>query len=277
MSVAAPGAIEAEREALATEIVAYLAAHPAGVHLNVLTGAVWPRGVTTEVRDSALARVRDWLGYDAAGQPQLAADATGRLRLGQQVRIDWQVFRALVAHAGQEPVQGSDAEAGYLERALGRSGARCWPAGTGGRYAWLATDDLEYEVAALVADAAHRLSVLRRGTDPAAAMAAARAGLLLATGDEMLWRDLLLAAAATGDVAAVHAVVTEISARAAPGAGRACHGPGNRVADRRAAAILADFCRLTPAPGRAPGVICARPACLRRQPEGRGVAIGPVS
>ena len=31
-----------------------LAVHPLGVHPNVLGGAVWPRGVTTEVRDATI-------------------------------------------------------------------------------------------------------------------------------------------------------------------------------------------------------------------------------
>ena len=67
------------------------------------------------------------------------------------------------------------------------------------RYAWLATADLGYEVTALVADSAHRLSALRldRG-DATGAMDAARAGLRLAFDDELLWRDLLHGAHATG-------------------------------------------------------------------------------
>ena len=44
VAVTAPGPIEPDRLALATELVVYLAAHPDGVHTNVLTGAVWPRG-----------------------------------------------------------------------------------------------------------------------------------------------------------------------------------------------------------------------------------------
>ena len=86
----------------------YLAAHPAGVHPNVLTGALWPRGVTPEVRDAAIARVRRWLGTDHAGRPNLVADPDGRLRLGLDVGIDWQVFRGLVAQANQG---GGDAQA----------------------------------------------------------------------------------------------------------------------------------------------------------------------
>jgi len=82
VAVTAPGPVEPDRLALATELVAYLAAHPDGVHTNVLTGAVWPRGVTGEVRDAALSRVHAWLGTDDAGQPNLLTDASGRLRLG---------------------------------------------------------------------------------------------------------------------------------------------------------------------------------------------------
>src|SRR6202012_1814842 len=62
-----PGPLQADRAALATEIVAYLAAHPGGVHVNVLSAAVWPRGVPAELRDAALGRVATWLGTDATG------------------------------------------------------------------------------------------------------------------------------------------------------------------------------------------------------------------
>jgi hypothetical protein len=215
VSVQAPGAIEPERAALAAEIVVYVAAHPGGVHLNVLTGAVWPRGVTTDVRDASLARVRDWLGYDPDGKPHLAADADGRLRLGPEVRVDWQVFRALVARAWQEAYRGSSTEADYLDRALHEIRGPLLDGRDQRRYAWLATSDLEYEVTALVADAAHRLSGLRRSSEPEAAMAAARAGLRLAAYDELLWRDLLLAAEATGAPEALQAVIAEITARSA--------------------------------------------------------------
>ena len=106
--VNAPGMIEPERLGLATELVVFLATHPGGVHPNVLAAAIWPRGVTREVRDAALARARDWLGTDDIGRPHLATDASGRLRLGSQVRVDWQVFCALMARAAQAAGPGSD-------------------------------------------------------------------------------------------------------------------------------------------------------------------------
>jgi hypothetical protein len=72
--VRAPGPIDPSRVDLAAEVVAVLAVHPLGVHPNVLGGAVWPRGVTTEVRDATIARVRDWLGQDEHGAYRLQQD-----------------------------------------------------------------------------------------------------------------------------------------------------------------------------------------------------------
>jgi hypothetical protein len=214
-AVSAPGPVEPERLALVTELVVYLAAHPAGVHPNVLAGALWPRGTTAEVRDAAVARARRWLGSDPAGQPNLVTDPDGRLRLGPGVRVDWQVFRALVARAGSA---GADATvaAASLDQALSLVRGQLLDGRDPARYAWLATADLGYEVTALVADSAHSLSALRldRG-DAAGAMDAARAGLRLAFDDELLWRDLLHGAHAAGQEAVLRAVVDEISARVA--------------------------------------------------------------
>jgi hypothetical protein len=219
-SVRAPGVLEPDRAPLVTELVVYLATHPGGVHPNVLSAALWPRGVAAEVRDAAVARATDWLGTDSIGRPHLAADASGRLRLGTGVRVDWQVFQALAGHAELvAPVSGEEAD--YLARALdlvrGQLLGGDLPGGRPpGRYAWLATDDLEYEVTARVADAAHRLAGLRSaGDDPEGAMDAARAGLRLAFDDELLWRDLLRAAHQTGQDGLLRAVVDELCARTA--------------------------------------------------------------
>jgi hypothetical protein len=216
-TVRAPGSIEPDRVGLATEVVMYLAAHPGGVHPNVLTGAIWPRGVTPEVRQAVLARVRDWLGTDDAGRPNLVTDGTGRLSLGPQVRVDWQVFRALLARAGQARQAAgpqSEDEAACLARALDQVQGQLLDGRAPGRYAWLAADPLEYEATARVADAAHRLAELRLSAgDAPGAMDAARAGLRLAFNDEMLWRDLLTGAHATGREHVLRAVVGEVSAR----------------------------------------------------------------
>ena len=210
--VNAPEMIEPYRLGLATELVAFLATHPGGVHPNVLAAAIWPRGVTREVRDAALARARDWLGTDDIGRPHLATDASGRFRLGSQVRVDWQVFCALTARAAG----GGSEEEAALEQALSLVSGPFMDGREPGRYAWLAGDGLEYEVAARVADATHRLGQLRLAQgDPDGAMDAARAGLRLAFDDELLWRDLLTAAHATGQEHLLRAAVAEVCARTA--------------------------------------------------------------
>jgi hypothetical protein len=216
VTIDAPGPVDGPRHALSTELVVYLATHPGGVHPNVLTGAIWPRGVTPDVRDAALARVQAWLGCDDVGRPSLTTDASGRLRLGSQVRVDWLVFRALLAQAGHAAERGdTEEEAAVLDRALRLVRGQLLDGRDRSRYTWLGTDSFEYEAAALIADAAHRLSALRlMAGDADGAMTAARAGLRLAFNDEMLWRGLLLGASATGQEHVLRAVVGEVSARA---------------------------------------------------------------
>ena len=216
-AVEAPGGIEPDRVAVATEIVMYLAAHPGGVHPNVLAGVIWPRGVTPEVQRATLARVRDWLGADSTGHPNLVVDGTGRMSLGPEVRVDWQVFRALLGQAAaarQASTPKPGDEAAILARALDLVTGQLLDGRPAGRYAWLAADPLEYEATARVADAGHRLAELRLAAgDAQGAMDAARAGLRLAFNDELLWRDLLTAAHATGQEHVLRGVVGEVSAR----------------------------------------------------------------
>jgi hypothetical protein len=215
--VRAPGEMEPDRLPLATEIVAYLAAHPGGTHLNVLTGAIWPRGVSAEIRDAALARVTSWLG----GEDNLRREADGRISLGPTVRVDWQVFRGLIAQAAAASAAGNvpgagEAELGFLTSALSLVRGPVLEGRDKRRYVWIGPDAVLHEATALVADAAHRLSALRYSArDPEGAMEAARSGLRLAPDDEQLWRDLLMAAHATGTEHVLRAVVGEVCAHVA--------------------------------------------------------------
>jgi hypothetical protein len=212
VEVSAPGELEEGRAEACTEALVYLAAHPEGVHPTVLGGAVWPRGVSAAVREATVARLRDWLGRDSTGHANLRIEADGRLRLGLEVRTDWAVFDALVQLAAATPA----AEEAYLQQALALVRGRLLQARRPRRYAWLAKENLEYEVPARIADAAHRLVELRlaRG-DAAGAVQAAGTGLRGAPDEEGLWRDLLRATHATGDGARLRAVVSELEARVA--------------------------------------------------------------
>ena len=218
IEVAGRRPLEEGRMALATELLVYLATHPGGVHPVVLGGVLWPRGVQAVVRDATIDRVIDWLGRE-----HLHTDEAGRLRLGPGVRTDWVLFRELVRRSHGDPA----ARAALLERALGLVRGPLLGDRPFGRYAWLAADDLEYDVAAGVADAAHRLCEVRLAQgDPDAAVAAVRAGLLLAADDEGLWRDLLRATHTTGDVVRLRAVVEGLTRRASSPPHGHPHGSG---------------------------------------------------
>jgi hypothetical protein len=220
VSVRAAGEIDPGLLGIATEVVVYLAAHPGGVHPNVLARALWPRGVSDETRDAVLDSVADWLGTDGIGRPHLAADASGRLRLGSGVRVDWQVFLTLVAQAGQAAATGAGKgrhapEEAKLAQALSLVSGQFLAGRPPGAYAWMAAGEMAYEVCARVADAAHRLCELRLASgDARGAMDAVRAGLRLAPDDELLWRDLLTAAHATGQENLLYAAAGEVWARA---------------------------------------------------------------
>ncbi|GAB3962030.1 hypothetical protein GCM10029978_016220 [Actinoallomurus acanthiterrae] len=210
VEVDAPGVVEESRRALCTEALVYLATHPEGVHPTVLGGAVWPRGVAAPVRDATVARVADWLGLDSRGRPNLYHDERGRIRLGSEVRVDWEMFRWLVWRSAAEPAS----ETAYLTYALDLVRGPLMDGRPRGRYGWLAAEDLEYDATARIADVAHRLVLMRLDDgDARGAISAARAGLRLAVDDEGLWRDLLRATHATGDHAAVRGVVEELSDR----------------------------------------------------------------
>lgn len=210
IEIHALGPMEESRRALCTELLVYLATHPGGVHPTVLSGAVWPRGVTAGVRDATIARVSDWLGRDSRGRPNLYYDDRGRIKLGSEVRIDWEVFRWLIWRSAAEP--GS--EMAYMSYALDLVRGPLLADRERGRYGWLASEDLEYEASARVIDVAQRLLLLRLDEfDARGAIAAARAGLLMAPEDEGLWRNLLRATHADGDQTRLRAVVEELRHR----------------------------------------------------------------
>jgi len=210
IEVDAPGPMDESRRALCTEVLVYLATHPGGVHPTVLSGAIWPRGVSAGVRDACIARVSDWLGRDSRGRPNLYYDERGRIRLGSEVRVDWSVFRWLVWRSAAEPAS----ETAYLSYALDLVRGPLLADRPRGRYGWLAADQLEYEATARVIDVAHRLAVLRlEEGDAHGAVNAARAGLRMVPDDEGLWRDLLRATHATGDATQVQVVVDELRRR----------------------------------------------------------------
>jgi hypothetical protein len=209
-------ALDGEHGLICLDMLVYLALHRDGVHPGVLAGAVWPRGVPTDVRDAAVARLRDWLGEDLSGRPHLEVDGSARLRLGPGVRSDWEVFTALrrlaAAWAAHDPVAGEQEQ--YLAQALALVRGPFLAGRPPRRFAWLAHGPFEAEIPAAVSDAALRLASLRRGAgDPHGAVQAVLAGMRASPDDEELWRELLRATHDSGDIAGLQRLVKELQAR----------------------------------------------------------------
>ncbi len=242
VSVTGPGELDEDRRDLLTELIVYLALHPEGIHPNVLSAAIWPRGVSDDVRDSTVAQAATWLGVDEQGTPRLAINNDGRWRLSRSgVRLDWDVFSALANRAatGDDPI-------GDLELALTQVTGAAWTGLPARRYGWLAYETVEADARVAVVAVARRLAELTaQAGNPLRARNALLAGLRMAPACEEIWRDALKLAkrfAGEADVRAVGGrhVRRDLSPRFAP----RCRA-GDRRARRRTAPRLPQSRRLT--------------------------------
>ena len=209
--VIADGAGEPDerRAAVLTEILAYLAMHPEGVHPTVLAGAVWPLGVTGEVRDANIERARQWLGSDREGGHRLRESLDGRLSLAPDVVCDWDAFRVLVAASRRTSSRREEID--LLRRALKLVRGPAFDRAPRGRYAWAAEMGAPRRIGELVIDAALRLaSLLQDDGDPSGASAAAGAILRMYPTHAEAWQIVLRARHASGGPGAVDAAVAEL-------------------------------------------------------------------
>ncbi|HVX45630.1 MAG TPA: LysM domain-containing protein [Mycobacteriales bacterium] len=191
---------------VSVELVTYVAL-VGEVSPRALAAAVWPYGVTRAERDAAIERAQDWLGTAADGLPRLRTTDGGRLRLADEVQLDWHQFIALTAEGEEhaalralELVHGPLAEPHQARR-----------------YAWLARESVTRELPAYVIDVAHRLSAIyldRLEYDGAAA--ASRAGLRVDPDSALLWDDLTTAIERRDGPFAVQALRAERDAALGP-------------------------------------------------------------
>ena len=191
-TVMAPGAVEPERLPLLTEAVACLALNREGLHPRVLASMIWPLGVTGDVVTASIERLRVWLGDDETGSARLREDEEGRLVLGPDVVVDWDVLRTLAAAARRAP---RAEELRLLQEALRLVRGRVCEGAEPGRYAWLARLRTAHDSEALITDSALRVAALLGRDDPEGAAAAIAVGLGVVELDQRLWQaDLRLAA-----------------------------------------------------------------------------------
>lgn len=188
---------------LAVEIATYVAL--AGeVSPRALAADVWPYGVTQAERDAAIERAASWLGDAADGKSRLRLTDGGRLRLTDDVQLDWHLFVALT--------QGGDEQDALAALELAQAPlAQSRPAR---RYAWLARNEVSAELPAYVVDVAHRLAAgyLDSG-EYDGAVAVTRAGLRVEPDATVLWDQLQAAVAGRDGPGAALSVQAERHAR----------------------------------------------------------------
>ncbi|MFI9153681.1 BTAD domain-containing putative transcriptional regulator [Streptomyces sp. NPDC053367] len=206
---------DGERSALLHEALALLLLHREGVHPRVLASALWPRGVTDDVRDALLDRLRDWLGADPDGTPRLATDTTGRLTLAKSVVSDLDVLRSLYHEATQGRGVDSRAVRGrLLTDALVLVRGPLLADRPEGRYRWLTHEIVDAQLPLLVADIGLALAEFHLVKDRAEkAIEALNAALRTAPADERLWNELLRATHATGDPARLTSLAADLLTR----------------------------------------------------------------
>ncbi|MFJ6127055.1 BTAD domain-containing putative transcriptional regulator [Streptomyces griseoviridis] len=206
---------DGDRSALLHEALALLLLHREGVHPRVLSSALWPRGVTDDVRDALLDRLRVWLGSDPDGTPRLSADPTGRLVLAKSVVSDLDVLRSLYHEATQgKGVDSRVVRGRLLTDALVLVRGPLLADRPEGRYRWLTHEIIDAQLPLLVADIGLALSAFHLEKDRAEkAIEALGAALNSAPGDERLWHELLRATHATGDDDRLRALAADLVAR----------------------------------------------------------------
>ncbi|MEV8371253.1 hypothetical protein AB0P21_00850 [Kribbella sp. NPDC056861] len=202
VEVDARGVLDPGRVSLSTEIVAFLASQDYGVHPNVLAGAIWPRGISEELRNAALEHTRNWVGLDA-----MYADESGRWLLNRSiVRVDWDVFRTLAKQASL-----MDDPRAPLSTALSLVHGQSWSNLPAGRYSWLAASGIERKMAEAVVDAALKLAEASlRHNDGNLARTALQTGLSFSPASEDLWRATLRLASHFGTTDDVSAVASQM-------------------------------------------------------------------
>lgn len=169
------------------EIAAYVMLHP-GCSMHQLATDLWPaRAGALGIVDAQVIQLREVLGADANGE-QLLRIAPESVTLAPSVSCDWLEF----VHRTQN---------GELVGALSLLRGRPFEDAPLRRYGWAET--LRHEMAALAIDTAHYVAeACLHEQSPRSARKAALRGLAAAPESELLYRDLLSALAALGDLAA---------------------------------------------------------------------------
>jgi DNA-binding SARP family transcriptional activator len=176
-----------EPSAELAEVAAYVVLHP-GCSVQQMAEEMWPaRPGAVALADAQVIQLREVLGADAHGE-QSVRITPGSVTLAPTVSCDWLEFLRRTQN-------------GELVGALSLVRGRPFEDAPLRRYGWAET--LRHEMAALIIDTAHYVAeACLHEQSPRNARKAALRGLAAAPEAELLYRDLLNALAALGDLPA---------------------------------------------------------------------------
>jgi DNA-binding SARP family transcriptional activator len=180
-----------------SQLIVALALHQDGLSNQRLRGLLGADSGHPKPPDSLrqlIARTRRALGRAPDGGEWIEHLGHGRYALHADARVDWHEFGALAAVGTRHGLPGPLTEA--LSMIRGRPFTGCY-------YWWLETAAVESVNARIVA-AAEKLAELSLASgNPAAAVRAARTGLAADSAAEQLWRIMMRAEHAAGNLAGV--------------------------------------------------------------------------
>jgi DNA-binding SARP family transcriptional activator len=191
------------------ELIVCLALHRQGLDADRLSEALWPgKPLVGNTLYTTASVARSALGSASDGSLLLPRTSDGVYRLSPAVGMDWERFLVKAEEGGRLGIAGADALRGALELVRGRPFELVRPRS----YEWTIVQQAEME--ARIAEVAELLADLRlEAGDHAGATWAARRGLRASPDNERLYRVLLRAAHAAGNLAGVHAVWNELLRR----------------------------------------------------------------
>ncbi|MGI9005551.1 MAG: BTAD domain-containing putative transcriptional regulator [Streptosporangiaceae bacterium] len=200
-----------------SQLIVALALHPAGLpnrRLRVLLGADAAHPKPPDSLRQLIARTRRALGRAPDGREWIEHLGHGLYALHPRAQVDWREFETLTGQG----IAGSEAAplTAALEMVRGEPFTEC--------YYWWLEPALTESVSARIVIAAERLAGLNLAAgDPAAAVRAARIGLTADPAAEQLWRLMMRAEHAAGNLAGVREamgrclnVVAEVAADGQP-------------------------------------------------------------
>jgi DNA-binding SARP family transcriptional activator len=200
-----------------SQLIVSLALHPDGLsnrELRILLGADPAHPKPADSLRQLIARTRRALGRADDGNEWIEHLGHGRYGLHPDARVDWREFNTLTAEGMTLARTGPLTDALSMVRGQPFSGCYYW---------WLDVATVESVTARIVAAAEALAELSLADQDPAAAVRASRVGLAADPSAEPLWRLLMRAEHAAGNLAGVReswsrctGVIAEVAADGRP-------------------------------------------------------------